>query len=79
MSAEYDIPVLIDRLRRADIPLDHLCYELEEEEWQGFTEYLKRFTRYENADLSYVDHFRYMGLNIRKRERVAKAIRREYK
>lgn len=79
MSAEYDIPVLIDRLRRADISLEHLCYELNEHEWRRFTEYLKCFTRYENADLSYVEDCTYMGLHIRKRDQIAKSQRKEYK
>lgn len=79
VSAEYDIPVMIDRLRRADIPLDHLCYELNEEEWRRFTEYLKLSTRYRDADLSYIEDCSYMGMRIRKRESIAKPTRREYK
>lgn len=67
MKPEHAIPRMIDRLRRANIPLDNLCYELEELEWNEFMRYLEGFARYAGKDLSYVDECEYMGMRIRKR------------
>lgn len=67
MSAANDITVMIDRLRRAGIPMDNLCYELDEPEWRRFLEYLQGFARYQGKDLSYVEDCHYMGLHIQKR------------
>jgi hypothetical protein len=58
---------MIDRLRRADIPLKHLCYEIDEHEWNTFLHYLQGFDRYRNADLSYIEECTFMGMHIRKR------------
>lgn len=70
MSVAQDIPILIDRLRRADIPMDHLCYELDEHEWREFIKHIEKFQRYQDADLTYIDDATYMGLHIRKRRPV---------
>ena len=67
MKPEHAIPRMIDRLRRADIPLDNLCYELYEADWNEFMRYLESFSRYAGNDLSYVEDCEYMGMRIRKR------------
>lgn len=67
MSVEHDIQIFIERMRQADIPLDRLCYWLDEHEWRTFTEYLEGFRLYGNTDLSYVERCLYKGLQIRKR------------
>jgi len=67
MSIPNDITVMVDRLKRADIPLDNLCYELDEFEWRELIRHVEGFARYTDKDLSYVDDIHYMGLHIRKR------------
>ena len=64
---QHDIPLMIDRLRRAGIALDHLCYELDELDWQKFMRYLEGFSKYTGRDLSYIESCSYMGMRIRKR------------
>lgn len=67
MKPENAIPRMIDRLRRADIPLNNLCYELDEQKWQEFMRYLEGFAKFEGRDLSYCEDCYYMGMHIRKR------------
>ena len=58
---------MIDRLRRANIPLENLCYEVDEIEWNTFLDYLQKSSRYQDADLSYIVRCTYMGMSIRLR------------
>lgn len=69
MSVVTDIHNMVDRLKRSDIPLDKLAYEVEEHEWRELTEYCEQFARYQGSDLSYADDLNFMGLHIRKRDR----------
>ena len=66
-SIVYDIQKMVERLYRADIALDNLCYELDEHEWQKFTRYLEGLASYRESDTSYLEDCIYMGLHIRKR------------
>jgi len=64
-----DITILINRLQRANIPLDHLCYELDEHEWRLFCRELEALhVSYSNEerDYSYAENVRYMGMPVRK-------------
>jgi extradiol dioxygenase family protein len=73
MSIQGDITILIDRLKRANIPMEHLCYELDEHEWQTFCRELEAMHidyRDEDRDYSYVENMRFMGMPIRKRSAV---------
>ncbi len=70
MSIQGDITILIDRLKRANIPMEHLCYELDENEWQAFCRELEAMhIDYASGerDYSYVENMRFMGMPIRKR------------
>jgi len=70
MSIQADITILIDRLKRANIPMDHLCYELDEHEWGAFCRELEAMhVNYSNEDrdYSYVENMQFMGMPIRKR------------
>jgi hypothetical protein len=69
MSVPNDIITMVDRLKRADIPTHHICYELDEEEWQELVDYVGKFERYAGRDLSYIDDMTFMGLHIRKKNR----------
>lgn len=69
MSVANDIAVMVERLRRADIPLDNLCYQLDELHWQEFMRHLEGFSRYTGRDLSYAEDVMYMGMMVRKRTR----------
>ena len=66
MSIQRDITIMVDRLRRADIPMDRLCYQLNEWQWMEFTAYMQAVSKYHGADLSYIKDCTYMGLRIRK-------------
>ena len=69
-SIQTDITILVNRLKRADIPLDHLCYELSEHEWESFVRELEAMhLRWgdEVRDYSYVENMRFMGMPVRKR------------
>jgi hypothetical protein len=65
-----DITIFVNRMQRANIPLDHVCYELDEHEWQLFCRELEalhvNYSR-EERDYSYVENMRYMGIPVRKR------------
>lgn len=67
MSISDDITNMVHRLKRYDIPIDRLAYELDECEWQELMEYVQGFQQYRSADLTYTDHMTFMGLKIRKK------------
>lgn len=70
MSIVTDITIMVDRLARANIPTEHLCYMLDEHEWLSFTSEIEEmhvsYTR-ENRDYSYIEEMRFMGMHVRKR------------
>lgn len=67
MSISNDIYTLIHRLKRAEIDVDHLCYEIDEADWPQWLEYLNGFGRYQDKDLTYIEEMTFMGLKVRKR------------
>lgn len=65
-----DITIFVNRMQRADIPLDHVCYELDEHDWQKFCRELEAMhVNYSHDEryYSYVESMRYMGISVRKR------------
>ena len=66
-SIVYEIQKMVERLYRANIPFDDLCYELDEHKWQQFTHYLEGLASYRESNYSYLEDCIYMGLHIRKR------------
>lgn len=68
MSVSHDIPVLVNRLKNADIPMDNLCYEINDTEWRELVKYLEEFVPNPgNVDLSYAEDIYYFGMHVRKR------------
>jgi len=69
MSIVTDIATMVDRLARANIPSEHLCYMLDEHEWRSFTSEVEEMhVSYTSADrdYSYVEEMRFMGMRVRK-------------
>lgn len=70
MSIVTDIATMVDRLARANIQTEHLCYMLDEHEWRSFTSELEEMhVSYAGADrdYSYIEEARFMGMHVRKR------------
>lgn len=67
MSTENDIIRMVERLRRAQIPIDNLCYEVDEPDWQDFMRSLENASMYPSSYFGYLEECHYMGLHIRKR------------
>jgi hypothetical protein len=71
MSIITDIATMVDRLARANIPSEHLCYMLDEHEWRSFTSEIEEMhLTYSNdpaRDYSYIEEMRFMGMHVRKR------------
>jgi hypothetical protein len=65
MNVARDITVMVNRLHIAGISTDHLCYELDTEEWRNLAEHIESNAPYQ--DLSYAEDTTYMGLHVRKR------------
>jgi len=63
-----ELTATIDRLRRANIPADKLCYLLDDREWQEFAKFVQGFGRYQDLDLSYVNEVTYMGIRVRRQQ-----------
>jgi hypothetical protein len=69
MTVDQEIMMMRDRLLRAGIPLDNLCYLLDEDQWLELEQYVNKFNLVPmQRDLSYVDHARFMGIEVRKRK-----------
>lgn len=67
MLVSQKIYELVYRLKHADIPLDSLCYMLDELDWREFMNYCEQFAQYKGRDLSYAESVMYLGLEVRKR------------
>jgi len=70
MSIVTDIATLVDRLARANIPSEHLCYMLDEQEWREFMREIEEMhINYASSDrdYSYIEEMRFMGMHVRKR------------
>lgn len=70
MSIVTDIATMVDRLNRANIPSEHLCYMLDEHEWLSFTREIEEMhVSYAsgNRDYSYIKEMRFMGMHVRQR------------
>lgn len=68
MTIDQEITATVYQLRNANIPLDSLCYLLDEDQWRELEQYINKMALYpRERDLSYVDSARFMGIEIRKR------------
>lgn len=68
MSIVADITIMVDRLKRANIPSEHLCYMLDEHDWLRFTQEIEEMhVGYEqgNRDYSYIKEMRFVGMHVR--------------
>lgn len=68
MSISGDIIAMVERLKRADVSLDNLCYLLDEQEWHNLCQYLESVAYYHpRIDLSYASELQFYGIEVRKR------------
>ena len=69
MSISGDIIAMVQRLNRADVPLAHLCYLLDEEEWRSLCAYLESVAYFrKDFDLTYAKKLTFYGIEVRKRD-----------
>lgn len=67
MTIAQDITIMVVRLGNADVPKHHLCYLLDENEWQEFMRQIGSFPQFKGQDLSYLEEYQFMGMTVIKR------------
>ncbi len=72
MNVIRDIAVIVERLHLAEVPIDHLCYELDEDEWNDLAACMARTAPGLYRDLNYAEDCVCMGLHVRRRRKEPK-------
>lgn len=68
MRIDTAIALMVDRLHRANIPINNLCYECDEKEWAELQKIVSCAVFKTSEAPNDMRNVRYMGLHIRPRE-----------
>lgn len=68
MSIEQNIRIMVERLFRANIPIDNLCYKCSKDEWEELARVVSQAIYQNEAHPQDMHNVRYMGLHIWLRE-----------